>query len=55
MANRELLGDVDAWMEANKEQKKWNACTIRKGGDYVYFDSFMSVIHIKKTVKKEDW
>ena len=55
MANRELLGDVDAWMEANKEQKKWNACAIRKGGDYVYFDSFMSVIHIKKTVKKEDW
>ena len=55
VANRELLGDVDAWMEANKEQKKWNACAIRKGGDYVYFDSFMSVIHIKKTVKKEDW
>ena len=55
VANRELLGDVDAWMEANKEQKKWNACAIRKGGDYVYFDSVMSVIHIKKTVKKEDW
>lgn len=55
VANRELLGDVDAWMEANKEQKKWNACAIRKGGDYVYFDSFMSVIHIKKAVRKEDW
>ena len=37
VANRDSLGDVEAWMKANADNNAWNACAIVKGQKYVYF------------------
>ena len=52
---RSSMDDVDAWMKANREQKKWNACAIHKNISYTYFERLPFGIHIKSKIKKEDW
>ena len=49
------LGDVEAWMAANKANKAWNACAIVKDAKYVYFEKLPFGLHIKKEVNKENW
>ena len=56
IAKRAALGDVEAWMQANKESHAWNACAIEKGERYVYFYRGLKGLYKKKTeVNKEDW
>ena len=53
---RGLLGDVDAWMEANAVNRAWNACAIVKGQKYVYFEKVLwGFMKRKKEIQKEDW
>lgn len=52
---RKAMGDIDAWMNANKAQGKWNACAIQKGVKYVYFKKIVSGFWIRRTVEKTDW
>ena len=54
ISNRGSLGDVVAWMEANADNKAWNACAIVKGQKYVFFKTWFGVRH-KKEVRKENW
>ena len=37
IATRATLGDVQAWMQANRRHKAWNACAIEKDSTYHYF------------------
>lgn len=39
---RKTMGDVDAWMKANADNRAWNVCAIVKGGKHVYFKRFFS-------------
>ena len=56
IAKRAALGDIEAWMQANKENHAWNACAIEKGERYVYFYRGLKGLYKKKTeVNKEDW
>ena len=55
LQNRSSIGDVEAWMVANKSFKKWNACTIQKGVKYVYFENLPFGIHVKREINKENW
>lgn len=52
---RKAMGDIDAWMNANKAQGKWNACAIQKGVKYVYFKKIVSGFWVRRTVEKKDW
>ena len=54
IAKRAALGDVEAWMRANKESHAWNACAIEKGKRYVYFKSWFG-LRRKTEVKQEKW
>ena len=54
IANRAALGDTDAWMKANADNKAWNACAIEKGEKYIYFKSWLG-LRRKKEVMKGDW
>lgn len=53
--NRASMGDVNAWMKANAENRAWHACAIVKGKQYLYIKKRRwgrcSVI----SVKKGDW
>ena len=55
LQSRSSIGDIAAWMYANRSKKKWNACAIQKGVKYVYFENLPFGIHIKREVNKEDW
>ena len=56
ISNRGSLGDVDAWMEANAENRAWNACAIVKGQKYIYFQqSFYKKFKRIKEVMKGEW
>ena len=55
LQNRSSIGDVEAWMVANKSFKKWNACAIQKGVKYVYFENLPFGIHVKREINKENW
>ncbi len=54
IANRAALGDTDAWMRANADNRAWNACAIVKGEKYIYFKSWLG-LRRKKEVMKGDW
>lgn len=54
-ARRTSMGDVDAWMKANADNRAWNACAIVKGEKYVYFRKHLKYIRIKKSILKENW
>lgn len=53
--NRASMGDVNAWMKANAENRAWHACAIVKGKQYLYIKKRRwgrcSVI----SVKEGDW
>lgn len=50
------LGDVAAWMNANRANNAWNACAIVKGQKYVYFEKFFyKKFKRVKEVPKGDW
>ena len=51
IATRATLGDVQAWMQANRKFKAWNACAIEKDTSYHYFSGrvFPRVITIPKS------
>ena len=56
VTRRGLLGEVDAWMEANAVNRAWNACAIVKGQKYVYFEKVLwGFMKRKKEIQKEDW
>ena len=55
LADRATLGDVDAWMRANADNRAWNACAIVKGRRYVYFRKILRRIPLKRRSDKEDW
>ena len=54
--SRGELGDVVAWMNANRANNAWNACAIVKGQKYVYFEKFFyKKFKRVKEVPKGDW
>lgn len=53
--NHFMVGDVDAWMMANADNRAWNACAIVKGEKYVYFRKHLKYIRVKKSILKENW
>jgi len=53
--NNRASGDIDAWMNANRDNKAWNACAIEKDVRYVYFKKQLFGRHKIKTVLKESW
>ena len=55
LANRAAMGNVNAWMKANADNKAWNACAIVKDQKYVYFEKILRYMHIKKAINKEEW
>lgn len=56
ISKRDSLGDIDAWMEANRERRAWNACAIEKDVKYVYFKQVIrKKIKYRTEVKAEDW
>ena len=52
--NRGTLGDVNAWMKANADNRAWNACAIVKGQKYVYFKRKW-LRHVVEQKQKGDW
>jgi hypothetical protein len=53
---RSLLGDVGAWMQANADNRAWNACAIVKGEKYVFFRSrFKGVFKMRAEILKGAW
>lgn len=54
VSDRSSLGDVNAWMKANADNKAWNACAIVKGEKYVYFASWLGFRKMKE-IMKENW
>ncbi len=54
IANRAALGDTEAWMKANADNRAWNACAIVKGEKYIYFKSWLG-LRRKKEVMKGEW
>lgn len=56
LSQRAALGDVNAWMEANRVNRAWNACAIVKGRKYVYFrQDWLGLVKTKTVVEKGDW
>lgn len=56
ISQRGALGDIDAWMKANADNRAWNACAIENDEKYVYFKIVFRGIHKRlKEVKKENW
>ncbi len=56
LVNRSTMGDVDAWMKANADNRAWNACAIVKDVKYVYFKKFLWGKFTRKVeVTKEQW
>ena len=56
VSKRGTIGNVDAWMKANADNRAWNACAIVKGEKYLYFESsFYKKFHRVKAVPKGDW
>ena len=56
IANRAALGDTDAWMKANADNRAWNACAIEKNNRYVYFELyFFKKFRKIKSVLKGEW
>ena len=51
---RATLGDVQAWMRANRKYKAWNACAIEKDQFYYYFDQYKLFKPVKK-IEKSRW
>ena len=49
------MGNVDAWMKANADNRAWNACAIVKGEKYLYFDRRRFGRHKVISVDKGDW
>lgn len=56
IANRAALGDTDAWMKANADNRAWNACAIEKNNRYIYFKQyFFKKFRKIKSVPKGEW
>ena len=56
IANRAALGDTEAWMKANADNKAWNACAIEKNNRYAYFELyFFKKFRKIKSVPKGEW
>ncbi len=58
LANREILGDIDAWMDANNNSNGRNGCAIEKDVGYYYFhrSGFYPFYQYTKTfVQKSNW
>ena len=53
--NRAYSGDVGAWMQANAENRAWNACAIVKGDCYLYIKKGFLGRHKVATINKGDW
>ena len=56
IANRSSMGDVNAWMKTNADNRAWNACAIIKGQKYEYFRSYLKgLFKLKKEVSRSEW
>lgn len=56
IANRSSMGNANAWMKANADNRAWNACAIVKGQKYVYFKSSLKgLFKTQVEVSKESW
>ena len=59
LANRNTLGDADAWRVANSNSAGWNACVINKGVSYSYFKRFsiggVTLSRTWTTIPKTAW
>lgn len=54
--NHFVIGNMDAWMNANKTQGKWNACAVQKGVKYVCLKQvFFNKFGVIKEVAKGEW
>ncbi len=54
VSKRGTMGNVDAWMKANADNRAWNACAIVKGEKYLYFSRKWKR-HVIINVPKGDW
>ena len=55
IATRGEIGDVEAWMRANKDNKAWHACAIVKGVEYRYFKAKLWGRHEQCVVPRSEW
>lgn len=53
--NRVTMGDVNAWMKANAENRAWHACAIVKDNQYLYFKKRRWGRRSVMSVNKGDW
>ena len=54
-ANRVAVGDVEAWMAANADNRAWHACAIIKGDRYLYFKKRRWGRRSVRSVNKGEW
>ena len=54
VSNRGTLGDVNAWMKANADNRAWNACVIVKDEKFLYFTRKW-FRHVVVEKPKEEW
>jgi len=55
IANRSSMGNANAWMKANADNRAWNACAIIKGNSYLYFKKGFWGQYRTVMVNKENW
>ena len=55
LANKDTMGNVGAWHEANNNMFGWNACAIESDNAYFYFKRYSGGIRVWETVLKESW
>ncbi|NLG35326.1 MAG: hypothetical protein GX548_08225 [Lentisphaerae bacterium] len=53
--DRETLGDIDAWKNANNNSNGRNACAIQKDVSYFYFNKILPLIYVWTEVQKGNW
>jgi hypothetical protein len=55
LANKDTLGVVSAWRQANENAHTWNACVIEVNVAYYYFNNLVPLVHTWESVPKGSW